>query len=98
MTRRAAVAPAAMLLAILAGGCGGMIVQISSKPQGASIYINGERRGVTPMQKVVLPFGSDPLAPVDIQLVRPDCKPSRSPLRQIEVPDDRKIFIELTEN
>ena len=84
-------------LLVVASGCGGMVFQISSKPQGATIYINGEEKGVTPMQKVSLPFSGDPLEPVFIQLSKPGYKPSYSPLRINEVPDERKIFIELTE-
>ncbi len=87
----------ASLLLFCASGCGGVIVQISSKPQGATIYINGEEKGVTPMQKVLLPFSGDALQPVFIQLSKPGYKPSYSPLRINEVPDERKLFIELTE-
>ena len=67
---------AAFAVLPLAAGCGGVVVQISSKPQGATIYINGEKKGVTPMQKVLLPFRGDALEPVFIQLSKPGYKPS----------------------
>jgi len=87
----------AMMAALAAGGCAKTIVQINSKPQAASIYINGERQGATPMQKALLPFGSDPQERVFIQLVKPGYKPVLQMLRRIEIPDDEKLFFTLEE-
>lgn len=75
-------------------GCGSLIrhVDIDSKPTGAVIYVDGERRGVT-RSKVELNFPSEERR-VLIQLVKPRYKPVLQYWTPGEVPDnEKKIFV-----
>lgn len=75
-------------------GCGALTrhVDIDSKPTGAVIYVDGERRGVA-RSKVELTFPSEDRR-VLIQLVKPRYKPVLQYWTPGEVPDnDKKIFV-----
>jgi hypothetical protein len=82
------------ILAVLLPGCGGLrrSVDIDSKPSGAVIYVNGERRGLT-RSKVELDFPTEEDR-VLIQLVKPRYKPVLQYWTVGEIPDsEKKIFV-----
>ena len=97
MAKSRLVPSLAVALAVASGGRSKTLVEIISKPQGASIYIDGERQGITPMPKVLLPFRGDPTQRVFIQLVKPGYRPTFTPLKLIEIPDENKISVLLEE-
>ncbi len=95
---RAARSP--ILAAILAGGawlvgCGGpepRYVDIDSKPTGAVIYVDGERRGLT-RSKVRLDFDDAGERRVLIQIVKPRYKPVLQYWSVGEIPESgKKVF------
>jgi hypothetical protein len=87
------LAAAAPLLAF--SGCSAArIVEIDSRPadaREASVYVDGERRGVTPT-KVRLDFGGDPNQRILIQVVKPNYKPAFQYWTVLEVPEQKRVF------
>jgi hypothetical protein len=83
------------LLAPLAG-CSGTVryVDIDSKPTGAAVYVNGERRGVTRDEKVRIDF-TDPTSRVLIQVVKPRYKPAFQYWKIDEVPAKKVFYLEV---
>lgn len=83
------------LFGLLAPGCAGnvRVVDIDSKPSGASIYVNGEKKGVTRNEKVQIQF-NDATQRVLIQLVKPRFKPVLQYWMLEEVPEKRIFQLE----
>lgn len=82
------------LLPALLTGCGGLrrSVDIDSKPSGAVIYVDGERRGLT-RSRVELKFPSEQDR-VLIQVSKPRYKPVLQYWTVGEIPDnEKKIFV-----
>jgi len=75
-------------------GCSGNVryVDISSKPLGATIYVNGERVGVTRYEKVRLAFGATG-SRTCIQLVKHRYKPILQYYQIDEVPEKPQMFL-----
>ncbi len=91
--RRLLAAAAGCALAALAGCANSSrFVEIDSKPPGAAIYVNGERRGTTRDEKVLIDFASDTKGRVLIQVVKPRYKPAFQYWTIDEVPA-KKLFI-----
>lgn len=101
MTRRHSAVrralPAAALLAatLMVCACGGItrVVEIRTRTpetQGASIYVNGEKKGNTP-SKVSMTFMS-PTSRVLIQVVKANYKPGLQYWDLLEVPEKPKEF------
>jgi hypothetical protein len=75
--------------ALAVGGCSvTRVVDIDSKPSGAVIFVNGERRGITRDEKVKINF-TDASQRVLIQIVKPRYKPAFQYWTHEEVPDKR---------
>ncbi|MBI4585436.1 MAG: PEGA domain-containing protein [Planctomycetes bacterium] len=56
--------------ALWGGGCANTkVAEVLSNPSGASIFVDGEKRGTTPA-KVQIDFGSDPTRRVLIQVCK----------------------------
>lgn len=92
---RFAAALAALLLLVSPGCEIVRFVEISSRPPettGASIYVNGEKRGSTPA-KVRLDF-PDPNARVLVQVVKANYKPAFQYWTLHEVPERRPFDLE----
>ena len=81
------------LCASLTVGCasGVCYVDVDSKPTGAVIYVDGERRGQT-RSKVELDFGTDPEKRILLQLLKPRYKPVFQYWTFGEVPG-KKVFV-----
>jgi hypothetical protein len=78
-------------LLVLAAGCTlSRAVSIESEPSGATIFVNGEERGVTPAT-VSLHF-ADETQRVIIQIVKEGYRPAYQPWYLIEVPEKAKKF------
>jgi hypothetical protein len=60
-------------------------IRISSDPEGATVYVDGERVG-TAGGTFQLRFGSDSLQQICIQLRKPGCKPVEESWELDEVP------------
>lgn len=85
----------AVLLCLSGSGCREVYkVDIDSKPTGATVYVDGERRGVT-RTTVTFDFGGDPTRRVLIQIVKPRYKPSFQYWTREEIPEDRKKVFQL---
>jgi len=72
------------------------LVEISSRPAetvGASIFLNGEKRGVTP-GKVRIDFGPNSDQRVLIQIVKPNYKPGFQYWTSVEVPKKQVFDLE----
>ena len=83
-----------MALLGFGAGCAGSArtVDIDSKPTGAAIYVDGERRGLT-RSKVELDFRGDTERRILIQVAKPRYKPILQYWTLGEVPDDgKKVF------
>ncbi len=84
------------LVGALACGCSPpqRIVDIDSKPTGASIYVNGELKGTTRNEKVVIQF-RDKRQRVLIQIVKSRYKPILQYWMLDEVPEKRVFPLEV---
>lgn len=79
----------AFLSSLVLGGIGcssGRILDIDSKPPGASIFVNGEKKGTT-RTTVELDFGG--VSRVLVQLVKPRYKPLEQYFTLEEITEDR---------
>lgn len=84
-------AAAISLIALACGGCAMVrYVDVDSKPTGAVIYVNGERRGTTRDEKVRIQF-TTPEQRALIQVLKPRYKPVFQYWMFDEVPG-KKIF------
>ena len=81
-----------LLAALAAGGCASprKVVDVDSDPSRATIYVNGEKRGVTRSQ-VTLEFPSENEHRMLLQIVKPGYKPVFQYWYFSEVPD-KKVF------
>jgi hypothetical protein len=84
--------------AIPVAGCAPAVrlVEIDSRPsetRGASIYVNGEKRGVTP-QKVKIDFSAGGERRVLIQVVKANYKPGFQYWTVSEVPESKVFELE----
>lgn len=83
----------ATLLALVLGGCASSarLIDIDSKPTGASIYVNGEKKGTT-RDKVRVDFKS--AGRVMVQIVKARYKPLFQYWTLEEIPDEdaKKMF------
>lgn len=66
-------------------------VDIDSKPSGATIYVDGEKKGVTREARLKLDFRRDPEHRVLIQLVKPRYRPAFMYWAIDEVPEGTKV-------
>lgn len=83
---------AAGLAALAIFGCSSArLMDIDSKPSGASIFVNGEKKGVTRSQ-IKIDFGN--ASRVLVQLVKPRYKPVFQYWTIDEIPEEnpKKIF------
>src|SRR3989442_1757171 len=84
------------LWALTLAGCTALrVVEIDNRPseaRGASIFVNGEKRGVTPA-RVQIDFGSTDQR-VLIQVVKPNYKPAFQYWNVFEVPEKRVFDLE----
>lgn len=81
-----------LILPLGAGGCScSKVVKIDSKPPGATIFMDGAEKGVTP-SKVEIPCFSDPTQRVRIDIVKPDYKPAFTYWTLAEIPDETALF------
>jgi len=83
----------ALLLALALGGCSSVrLIDIDSKPAGASIYVNGEKKGTT-RGKVRIDFKS--AGRVMVQIVKARYKPVFQYWTLEEIPDEdaKKLFV-----
>jgi hypothetical protein len=99
MKGRRSIVPRLLIAAVCAfaiagAGCSGNVrfVEISSKPLGATIYVNGERVGVTRYEKVRLTFGTAD-SRACIQLVKHRYKPILQYYQIDEVPEKPQMFL-----
>ncbi|MGH9363095.1 MAG: PEGA domain-containing protein [Thermoanaerobaculia bacterium] len=87
----------ALAAAFAVAGCAPeRLVEIDSRPadaKGASIYVNGEKRGVTPA-KVRIRFGPSPESRVLVQVVKPNYKPAFQYWTLVEAPEKRVFDLE----
>lgn len=83
----------ALLPLLLLPGCGSQVqyVHVDSKPAGAVIYLNGEKKGVTPETHLGIDFGARPGGRVLLQLAKPRYRPVLQYWSAGEVPK-RKVF------
>ena len=84
----------AVLLTGLVSGCSSRVryVDIDSKPTGATIYVDGEKTGITRSTKLKLDFSDDPARRVLIQLTKPRYRPIFQYWAFDEVPAEKKVF------
>ena len=93
-TRARFLASCLAALGLLAAGCSASrMVRIETKPEGAAIYVNGERRGITP-ETVEIRFEPDPGGRAIIQIVKEKYKPILQPWRMTEVPNEKTYTLE----
>ena len=86
---------AAGIAACLAAGCAeqSLYVDVDSKPTGAMIYVDGEKRGLT-RSRVRLDFDGTSSDRVLIQIVKPRYKPVMQYWTMGEVPEGgTKVFV-----
>ena len=81
----------ACTVAALAGCAQIRYVDIDSKPSGATIYVDGEKKGVTREARLKLDFRKDPEHRVLIQLVKPRYRPAFMYWSIDEVPEGAKV-------
>ena len=67
-------------------------IDIDSKPTGATIYVDGEKTGLTRSTKLKLDFSDDPSRRVLIQLTKPRYRPVFQYWEFDEVPEEKKVF------
>ena len=67
-------------------------VDIDTKPTGATIFVDGEQKGVTHSQKLKLDFSGDPTRRILIQISKPRYKPIFQYWSIDEVPELKKVF------
>ena len=63
---------AVLLLPVLFAGCVERILEIRSDPPGAEVYIDGERKGVTPLVHKYAWYGTR-----EVTLIKPDYRTDR---------------------
>ncbi len=82
-----------VLLAV--AGCRSHIryVDLDSKPSGATVYVNGEKKGVTRAARLKLEFKDSPR--VLIQLNKPRYRPIFQFWSRGEVPDEKIFMLEV---
>jgi hypothetical protein len=80
----------------IAGGCASQMrhVDIDSKPSGATLFVNGEKIGVTRAEKVKLDFAQDPSRRVLVQVVKPRYRPVFPYWTLDEVPENKVFALE----
>jgi hypothetical protein len=82
-------------LPVLTAGCSEVrVIDIDSKPTGAVIFVDGERKGVT-RSTVRLEFSGDPTRRVLIQLMKHRYKPAFQYYLLDEVPEKRIFTLEV---
>ncbi len=81
---------------LAAQGCGTptKYVAIDSKPQGATVFINGEEKGVTPIQNLQLTFPAGLEQRVIIQVVKDRYLPFFESWLFLEVPRQKKYILQ----
>lgn len=86
-------------VAMGSAGCGvpTRYVNLDSKPQGATIFINGEEKGVTPVENLQLSFPGGEQQRVIIQVVKDRYLPFFESWFLREVPTQKKTYV-LQEN
>jgi hypothetical protein len=87
---------APLALAALAACAPTRVVEIDSRPaetRGASVYVNGERRGVTPT-KLQVRFNGGPDDRVLLQVVKPNYRPAFQYWTPAELPEKRVFELE----
>ena len=67
-------------------------VDVDSKPTGATIFVDGEKKGVTRSTRLELNFSADPNRRVLIQLMKPRYRPIFQYWSPGEVPTEPKVF------
>lgn len=95
---RALALPVALVGALLSAGCAPTVrlVEIDSRPaetRGASIYVNGEKRGVTP-QKLKIDFSAGGEKRVLVQVIKANYKPGFQYWTLAEVPESKVFDLE----
>ena len=66
--------PIVPLAGLLAGCSPQMVMEVVSDPPGATVFVNGEPKGVT-NTKVELNYGGDPTQRIAIQVMKANFKP-----------------------
>jgi PEGA domain-containing protein len=81
-------------LAGLLAGCGSpTVMEIVTDPPGATVFVNGELKGVT-NTKVELNYGGDPNQRVAIQVMKENFKPVLEYLKRAEVVSKKEYTLE----
>src|SRR5678816_794416 len=86
----------ALLCALCVGlaACGSTrakVIEVDSQPRGATVFVNGEKRGTT-TTRLQMKYGSDPDERQYVQVVMQGYKPMTEIWKFEELPEKPKVF------